>query len=133
VRALIKLELFGDNQRQMFRLCKKATALVSPELSEQTFGQNLPPSCWVAEITGFHPTYKFERRFLKGYKDYSEANSKGSRGIFVSFYPEYGKIYEVKAKYSWGSDDRYFCTFDENGCRRLTREEVVAWISEKSL
>jgi hypothetical protein len=132
MKALIKLELFGDNQCQMFSLYKKTTAFINKDLSEQTFGKNPSPSCWVAEITGFHPKYKFERKFLRGCKDYSKANSKGSRGVFVSFYPEYGKIYEVKSKYSWGSTDQYFCTFDENGCRRLTREEVVSWIKEKN-
>lgn len=125
MKAHIKLELFGDNARQMMRFYTNAINEVIPGLGTVTMGKGLPPSCWVAEIVGFHPKYKFERNFLKPSKDYSQSNSKGSRGIFVSYFPEYNKIHEIKAKYSWKSIDRYFCIFDENGEHRLTEEEVV--------
>lgn len=131
MKAHIKLELFGDNTRQMMRFYTNMIDDVMPGVGTQTIG-TIPPSCWVAEITGLHPKYKFERNFLKGKKDYSESNSKGSRGIYLSYYPEHGKIYEVKSKHSWRSEDRYFCTFDANGEHRLTEEEVLECLKKTS-
>lgn len=125
MRAHIKLELFGENYRQMHVFYTKMTNEVVPGLGDLTFGKGFPKSCWVAKITGLHPKWKFEREFLKPSRDYSKSNSKGSRGVFDSYYPEYNFIHEVKAKYSWGSEERYFCTFDENGEHRLTEKEVI--------
>lgn len=93
-------------------------------LAEATFGIN-NASYFVAEITGFHPKFKYERQFMRCKKDYSKSNSKGSRGVYAFYILESGKIYDVLEPYSWKKSHRYFCTIDDNGnIEILTKEQV---------
>jgi len=39
----------------------------------------MPKRAWCAEIAGFDPKYGLKRIFLRGHKDYSEANGCGTR------------------------------------------------------
>lgn len=82
-RALLKIELIGDD---------------NPDGKGRG---------WVAEIElrDGGP----QRRFLRAFKDYSKANSVGSRGVFAAYWLAPGKIYEVSAPQSWTSTDRYYC------------------------
>jgi hypothetical protein len=79
---------------------------------------------WVAEIIGKSDKYGYERRFLKYKKDYSEANSKGTRGVYAYYILENEKIYEVCSPQSWKNDDRYFCIIINDTQFRVPREEV---------
>ena len=69
----------------------------------------VPPPCYVAEIIGFNRRYGYDRLFVKSFTDYSLANSKGSRGVFKTFFIDSGKVYEVKEKISWSSSRIYYC------------------------
>lgn len=91
LRAVLKLEAIGDDTEQVFR---------QVGYSRQR--------AWCAEIVGRNARYGFERRFLKGRKDYSEANSVGSRGVYLYYFLEPGKVYEVSSPASWNRTDRYF-------------------------
>lgn len=70
---------------------------------------HVPPPCYVAEVVGFDRRYGYARRFVKGFTDYSKANSKGSRGVYKTFLIDSGKVYEVKEKNSWSSSRIYYC------------------------
>lgn len=84
-----------------------------------------PRGTWAAEITGLHPRYKFTRDFLSGAKDRSEQNSAGTRGIYVSYSLESGKIYEIQEAVSWTRSDRYFARLDNDGkIVRMTADDV---------
>lgn len=72
----------------------------------------VPPPCYVAEIVGFDNRYGYARRFVKGFTDYSKANSKGTRGVFRTYFIESGSVYEVKEKTSWKGADIYYCFVD---------------------
>lgn len=74
---------------------------------------------WVAEIG-----IGFSRSFLKGRYDCTDVNESGTRGIYVHFPLDEGKIYEVCAPLEWGKADRYFCTVRNGNLIRLTREEA---------
>jgi len=54
-------------------------------------------------------------RELPARMDYSNANSKGSRGVMACYILESGKRYFVKAPVSWKQTDEYVCYVDENG------------------
>jgi len=125
MKATLKLECIGDSHDQMFKFFKTLTADVCGKgLAEQTFG-TMKASYFVAEITGFHPKFKYERRFLKCKKDYKKSNSKGSRGVFAFYILESGKIYDVLEPVSWKNSHRYFCTVDDDGdIITLEKEEV---------
>lgn len=86
---------------------------------------------WVAEIVDFDDKFEYKRKFLRPKHDYSESNSKGSRGVYANYFPEYHKIHEVSSPQSWKSIDRYFCMFDEDGEHRLTEEEVVECLKKQ--
>lgn len=86
---------------------------------------------WVAEITGRNPKFKLSRSFVPSKRDYSKANSKGSRGIYLWYILESGKLYEVYKMSSWKGTDRYFCTVTPKGeIKRMNKEEVEQWLND---
>lgn len=125
MKATLKIECIGDNDTQFLKFWKSAlTEMVGDKLTESIFG-NIPLKFFVAEITGFHSKFKYERKFLRCKKDYRNANNKGSRGVYAFYILESGKIYDIKHPYSWKNHDRYFCTVDDNGdIKILTKEQV---------
>lgn len=140
MKAFLRVELFCEDARQF---CKIVEIICKVNLGDQlgkayfdeAFG--MPSrSSWVAKVTGPDETYGLHREFLRAKIDYSQSNSKGSRGIFAEYILEQGKIYEVKAQVSWSRAERYFCTVndcgdiveisEEEACHRigaLTKEE----------
>jgi hypothetical protein len=80
---------------------------------------------WVAELTGFSKQHRYRRLFLRGQKDYTQANSMGSRGVYEHFLLEPGRVYEVYARLTWHRSDRYFCRVDaDGGVERIDEVEV---------
>lgn len=132
MKATLSLELFGDNLRQQLKLYSSAIDDAFGDNTGSVTIGNVPPSSWVAEITGFHVKYKYERKFLRYKKDYTKSNSKGSRGIFVWYILESGRYYEVKAKTSWRNEERYFCKVNSQGdVIKVDKNEVDAWLNNR--
>lgn len=124
MKAFIEIELRGDDVRQFIKLYSN----VSKELIGFNAFGNFPASGWVAEITGTDPKFKYQRKFLRCKKDYSRANSKGSRGVYAEYILESGKIYDVKEH-----NDRYFCKVNKAGTIiRLDEEDVKEWLKNTS-
>jgi hypothetical protein len=129
MKTYLRLEIFNDNLRSIGTLYTNILNEGMPGLGNKIIG-NIPPSCWVAEITGFDAKYKYDRHFLKYKKDYSHANSKGSRGIYGEYILESNHIYEVKEQISWSRTKRYFCMATEDGeIKELTEQEVINWLN----
>lgn len=127
MKAFLEIELVGDNIRQEMKLWTGVTNMIIPGLGDATFGK-YPPSGWVAEIIGFDKKFKYQRQFLRFKKDYSRANSKGSRYVYAEYILESGKIYDVK-----DNKRRYFCTVNENGdIITLIEPEVIEWLNKVS-
>ena len=87
--------------------------------------------CFCAEITGLHPKFKFERRFLKPNRDYSQANRTGSRGVYDYFNLDEGKIYDIKSPQSWKSVDRYYCRIEGGRIVRMDEDEVYRCLKNR--
>lgn len=69
---------------------------------------------------------------VRGQRDYSRANSKGTRGVLMHYILESGVLYQIKAPMSWRSSDRYFAVVSPTGdVVRKTKEEALAWASER--
>lgn len=65
-----------------------------------------------------------------GKRDYSRANSKGTRGVFIHYVLEQNKLYWVKAPQSWRSVAIYHCAVMESGdIYHLSKNEVEEWLS----
>ena len=116
-----KLECIGDDTAQAMR---QFASLESFFLGGKSRCGSFNRA-WVAIIKD-HYKGKFLREFPKGYKDYSEANSVGSRGIYKYYYLEEGNIYEVSEPKSWKRTDRYFCRIEDGQEIRMTEDEVKA-------
>lgn len=88
------------------------------------------PRPWIAHIVGADLQYGLSRRFLEASTDYKDANSVGSRGVYLWFVLETGNLYEVKERISWGKSSRYFCAVTERGdIQILEDDEVKEWLN----
>jgi hypothetical protein len=126
---LLKIECIGDDTHQVLKLYRNLTNELMPGLGDMTFGKSQKPY-WVAEITGEDSKYKFKREFLRCKKDYSEANGVGSRGVYVYYNLEEGKVYHVSSPESWKRIDKYYCTIKNGELQRLTQKEVEKWVND---
>ena len=87
-----------------------------------------PP--WVALITGRDPKFTYARKFQRSQKDYSHANSVGSRGVYLHFALKDG-IYQVSKHESWKRTRRYFIRVHEAAITEITEAEVEAWLNSQ--
>lgn len=133
MKAQISLELFGENIRSLMKAHSGIANFIIPGLGDVTFGESQPPSSWCAEIVGPCERYKFKRIFLKAKKDYSKANSKGSRGVFAIYILESGKYYDIKEKVSNRRSVRYFAKVDymSGDVLRVEEREVLEWLKNQ--
>lgn len=129
MKASLRVEAIGDDLVGEMRITRiKLRGMVGAALAHQVIDR-IPQRAWCAEIVGRDPRYGLDRRFLRGKKDYRFANSTGSRGVYLYFILESGRIYEVSSPQSWHRDDRYFCHVTDAGdIERITREDVDAWL-----
>jgi len=130
MRAVLKLEVIADNHLQHRRLIEQGKAPVPLRMKRYIdvlrYGQSkLHP--WVARITGRDSRYGLAREFVKGQKDYSLANSVGSRGVYEYFALTDG-IYEVNARETWKRTRRYFILVENAEITEVGREEVEQWL-----
>jgi hypothetical protein len=124
MKVVLKLELFGEDQRQYTRMWSGILDMCLGKGWGVTTIGSMGPSSWVAEITGLDPKYKFARTFLRGSTDYSESNSVGSRGVFRYFVLDEGHTYDVKSQETWKRSERYYCTVREGKIVELNEDEV---------
>lgn len=126
-RVMLKLEAIGDD----IHACKKHVRRgdIDPE-TRRRFGavKEMRSQAWVARLTGLDPQYRFKREFVRGQKDYSQANSVGSRGVYI-YYALPSGIYEVNAPLSWTKTDRYYCRVVGQTLTRLNYEEVICLLA----
>lgn len=104
MKAVLRLECIGDNYIQRARLIEQGKAQM-PHHTRQfipiiRYGQK-HFRVWVARVVDG------KREFITGMRDYSLANSIGSRGIFEYFALDDG-IYEINECVELGKSRRYF-------------------------
>lgn len=87
---------------------------------------------WVAHLTGLSARYGFARAFVPGKKDFSQANSLGSRGVYAHYILEEGLLYEVHALLSWKRSEHYYCQIRLGAPFRLTKEVIIQCLNEVS-
>jgi len=126
--AVIKLEAIGDDY---FAYKRSKERTVERRMTNAWKMAAREGPCWVAQITGTHPKYGFARKFVRGQRDYAQANSAGSRGIFI-YYPLEPGIYEVHERLTWAKSRRYFIRAENAEFHEITREEVIECLSAGS-
>ena len=129
MKATLCLEYIGESGDAQLALYSGNLDGIFPGLGRAAFGCKSPRKPWVAEIVGQHEKYGLERIFLPSKRNYSRANSRGSRGIELWFVLESGRLYEVLSPLSWRSIDRYFCRVSDGGdILRVSKDEVDSWL-----
>lgn len=120
--AVLELEIIGDNYYASKRAGTEAVAKETRYAGMMGRDKTRP---WVAKLTGLDPKFGFARQFVKAQqKDYSRANSVGSRGVYLYFVLEPG-IYEVHERQTWKRTRRYFCQVEGEKITEIGRDEVV--------
>jgi len=134
MRYVLKLEAIGDNYAAYLRHWNKSDSkqFGYRELQAIKLGRReLQP--WCALIVSVAPSGKLLREFVNGQKDYSFANSVGSRGIFFYYALKPG-IYEINEPLSWKRHRRYFArVVDDNILAEITEQEVRDCLKNKFL
>ena len=130
MRAVLKLELIADNLYQYQRIIRQNPKLkremsLRQEMDLMRFShKSLKP--WVARITGI-TNLGFVREFVSCTKDYSDANSIGSRGVYAYYILRDG-VYEVNERLNWKRARRYFIRVQREAFSEISREEVLRWL-----
>lgn len=130
MKAVLEIELIGENIIKEMKGWSNFCDNINSGLGKKLIGET-PSSGWVSEITGFGTKYKYERQFLKPKKDYSRANSAGSRGVYAEYILDEGKIYDVLAPINWKHKERYFCKVEDWKIVRIDEEEVIRCLNER--
>lgn len=118
MKAVLKLECIGDNYIQRARLIEQGKAKMPHHVHQFVpiirYGRKRF-STWVARIIDG------KREFVAGVRDYTFANSVGSRGIFKYFVLDDG-IYEVNECICLGKARRYFIQVQNTEIAEITSE-----------
>lgn len=127
MRAVLKLEIIGDNYLQHKRLVDQGKAKEPWKIRDiidlARYGRkSLRP--WVARLHGLDDKFGFAREFITGMRDYSLANSIGSRGVFEYFALSDG-LYEVNESVKLGQSRRYFIRVEDAQITEINKEEVL--------
>jgi len=101
MKANIKLEAIGYNSHSSTRM----------------FGPlfEIPLRCHVEEIIGYDKKNNLKKIPVNGKVDYLRSNTRSSRGVYINFIINSGRVYEVAEPVSWKRTDVYFITVNENG------------------
>lgn len=131
----LKLEAIGDDVVQAYRAWRRQGGPLSGRLqsglerlgayNRKTRQHNKPPVPWVAEVR-IAPNGDLERNFLRGQKDYAEADHIGWRGVYVYFHLCSGRTYEVNDVARPKRSRRYFCRVVDGRVKEIAFEELAA-------
>ena len=117
MKASLKLEAIGQNYIRDIRDLDRFVGLATKQPIDR-----MPYRHGVWDV-GFG-----ESTYLRGNWDYAEANSKGSRGVYVHYILESGRLYQVASPTSWKNSRHFFCIVDDDGeIIELTKEHAVEW------
>lgn len=127
--AIVGIEAIGDDYRHRSATGRwvDRPGAVGMALVNERLRYEMRPKAWVARITGTDRQYAFAREFLRGKKDYAEANKTGSRGVYWWYELGEGDIYEINAPQSWKHADRYFALSSRGQLIRMELDEVIEW------
>jgi hypothetical protein len=127
MKGTIRLELIGANTYDSIRSFERMLAMIGARTSPE---DRISSRAWVAELyRDIHGGLRYS--FLTGKRDYSQANSKGSRGVMVWYVLEEDKLYLVSAPQSWKCNEVYYAAVTPRGdIARLSKEDAEQWLKE---
>lgn len=130
MKAVLRLEIIGDTYySRPARLDDSPKTRATTRRYESALGYNKTRP-WVAKIIGRSNQFGYERKFMRGQKDYQDANSVGSRGVFC-YYPLDSGVYEIHERVSWKRTRRYFIRVIDEKYHEISRDAVEAFLDEQ--
>jgi hypothetical protein len=127
--ASLRLEAIGDNYRRLKPAGIDHFFHVMGRIPRAHYARILSgTSPWVARLVSRHPRRGFDREFLRGNRDYLEANGCGSRGIYIYYLLPEG-VYEVHELVNWSKNWRYFVRSVAGKIVEIDGDEVDRWLS----
>lgn len=108
-------------------------------LQLEAIGEDLARGFWAF---GFRPRHSvcrvwasngrggWVKDYLRGDRCYANANSKGSRGVMVSYFLDEGPIYHICDPKTWSQTDRYFARIINGEMIRMSDDEVVSCLEK---
>lgn len=116
MKATLSLEWIGQHQDFLAESHQ-------PKLKFMGHGWHRRPT--VKEIVGLDGD-NFKTVLVRSKTSYKHANGKGTRGVYVWFILESGKLYYVHYYKTWTRRDSYFCRVTpESEIEKITESEVV--------
>ena len=116
-RTVLRLECFHDDIAARRRAARSMSVDDRRRLQARYFATDMRVGAysgtgtWVAEVKGIdRATGRLMRTFVDGLKDYTEANSVGSRGVYKYYVLTSGPLYEIMDRPGYGKPPRRrFC------------------------
>lgn len=109
MKCLLRFECIGDG------------APLSPTL--QKIGFRGPSRYFVHRLT--LTGGRLVEESLKHFKDFTQSNGSGTRGVYAEYILSDGECYHVKQPVTWKRADHFYCTVRNGELVRLTRDEVM--------
>lgn len=136
----IRLECIGDDIAQAMRgFEKKADALAPAERGHQwqrlfkAARTSSWPEPFVWRIVGVNERGHFTKERVRGRKDYTHANSVGSRGVYLWYTLVRGEFYRIQSIPSWKRARVFYAVATADGYGEMTEQEVYACLSDGSV
>ena len=125
MKSIIKLEAIGDdfyfNKNKMeFREYLRYMQKLGPDKSKSD----------VFRVTDYKNDFIYKR--LKPIREYSEANSIGSRGIYLYYIVDDGPYFVVD-RYQWNKVRKYFVIANNGVITEITKNEAIEWLTKNTL
>lgn len=130
--VVLELEAIGDHNvardREMQRMYREARL---PFDVRAALRMTAGPRAWVRRLLRAQNGGGLVAEQIHGHRDYSRANSVGSRGIYQTYVLHDGEFYEVSEPVSWRQTDHYFCTVESGQVVKMSEEEARQWLLDR--
>lgn len=131
-KASLEIELIGHNTASLLRGHWFSIAKTMGRAAAETLFGRLDEISVSGQVSRVISVTPLETEEIYGKKDYSRANSKGSRGIYGYYILSPGEIYLVCERVSWKRTDCYFCIVEDGRVQRIDEENLKDWYAEFS-
>ena len=124
----LELELIGDNTDHLMRSAQRLLNTAGRRLGDRAMGEP-PLACSVHEMMR-RPDGTVTRRLLSFQRDYSRANSVGSRGVYACYLLTPGHVYRIHHRTSWRSARTYYAVLRAGAqLREVSEEAAISWLA----
>lgn len=126
---VLRLEAIGDDLVARNRLEQGKMREAGIPAPARALLDIAPSRSWCSEVIGWRGVGEAMLREIRPHRDYSKANSVGSRGVYLVYTLHEGAVYAVRERLSWRSSREYFCRVSGTSLVEMTGEEARTWPS----